>query len=112
MKAWVYDPHSGGNKIPATQHPILNIEVQDWAKMRPWYPDSEFFLKFRGTFCYVSTKKQNEAQVWPLARLRYVGKDRWSVAIFLYSNETYEPHGLSTYPFTEALSACEFFMVS
>jgi len=27
----------------------------------------------------------------PIGRMRFFDMDRWSIAIFLYSNETYEP---------------------
>lgn len=111
MKAWVYDPHSGGNKIPVKLHETFVQLAHDFEKTRPWHTDVNLSLRFRGQFCYVGTQHINDEQIWPLGRLRFFDKDRWSVAIFLYSNERYEPDGMETFTFNTALGRCEPFIV-
>jgi hypothetical protein len=87
---WQHDPHSGGNKINKKQHDIIREKIISYAKSK--YQDlfDELEVKFRGKFCYINTKKDSK-NFMPIGRMRFFDMDRWSIAIFLYSNETYEP---------------------
>jgi len=114
MKQWVYDPHSGGVKIPdpvreRTRRRILAYTEEHYAGQ---YTRLE--VRFRGQFCYMDAYTEpNVAPGWPppdfpetreelierlrntplhLCRLRYFGDENsWSFAFYTYSNETYEP---------------------
>ena len=113
-RMWVYDPHSGGVKIPEsvcakTRNRILAHAQQHYAGKY-----TRIDVRFRGQFCYIDAYK--EPYVSPtfdpqvlgesleeylerrrntpvhLCRLRYFGdENRWSMAFYTYSNEKYEP---------------------
>lgn len=63
---------------------------------RGWPHLDEPVITFRGQFCYVALPGPRRAR-WrapappsPVLRLRYQGHiDRWKIAIYLYSSETY-----------------------
>src|SRR5918995_4211803 len=114
MAPWVYDPHSGGMKIPErvqqrTRQRILAYAEQHYAEKYP-----RLDVRFRGQFCYIDAYTEPHVPPdfpppnWPesreehlerlrntpthLCRLRYFGdEDRWSMAFYTYSHETYEP---------------------
>lgn len=111
--AWVYDPHSGGVKIPPLDKTVLLKKVEAFARTRSWYPEIQLQLRFKGQFCYVDTIN-TEKRVLPLCRLRYFSKDNWSFAMFAYSNERYEPcafsNGKLEGTWQDALLVCEPFI--
>ena len=114
MKHWVYDPQSGGTKIPPRSHEDVARQVESWAGSRSWYPRVQLKLRFRNQFCYVDSATQGDERVFPLCRLRHFGKGRWSFALFTYSHERYEP---CTFPdgtwegtIESALQSCEGFI--
>lgn len=114
-KVWMYDPQSGGTKIP----PKVQSEVQKrlGTYKTEQYPDVKELIRigvrFKGQFCYVDAydeppepdpkmlshygitweewieKMRNTPQ--PLFRLRYLSLAGWSLAIYTYSNEKYSP---------------------
>ncbi|ETR71776.1 MAG: hypothetical protein OMM_07893 [Candidatus Magnetoglobus multicellularis str. Araruama] len=88
--SWNYNPHGGGNKIDKKLHPTIRNKIISYAESK--YSDSfdELEVKFRGKFCYIQVKKDSD-HFMPLARMRFFSMTSWSIAIFLYSNETYEP---------------------
>jgi hypothetical protein len=90
--AWVYDPQSGGEKIP----PLLQEQVRERLIRRAAkiVPGKEDWLRvrFSGVFCYMDAQVPGESVVTHLCRLRYLDKpDRWSMAFYTYSHERYEP---------------------
>jgi hypothetical protein len=91
MNAWVYSPQSGGNKIPEKYHWQIRQEAEKFVRTRPWYNSYELILRFRNQFCYVDALKKGETKPFPLGRLRYFDRNRWSLAFYTYSNETYQP---------------------
>ncbi len=111
--SWVYDPHSGGNKIPEAvrRDTIARLERHAAAKFAGKY--TRLDIRFHGAFCYVDAftepneptkellkvtgetredfmERLRSRQVH-LCRLTYFSKDNWSLAFYTYSNERYEP---------------------
>lgn len=67
-RTWVYDPHSGGVKIPAA------VQNRSLGETR-----EQHFRRLRDVPTH-------------LCRLRYFGReDAWALAFYTYSNERYEP---------------------
>ena len=91
MPPWVYDPHSGGIKIPPHLHDGLCQRAGAFARTRPWYPRIQLKLRFKNQFCYVDTIEEGDKRLLPLCRLRHFTPHRWSLALFTYSNERYVP---------------------
>jgi hypothetical protein len=115
MAPWVYDPQSGGVKIPAQTHDAICKKAEVFATSRSWHPKIQLKLRFKSQFCYVDTVEAGDLRLFPLCRLRYFSQDRWSLAIFSYGNERYEPcrffEGKSEGTLEEALELCEQFIV-
>ncbi len=114
MSPWVYDPHSGGNKIPTQQQEELCQQAEAFARLRPWYPNIQLKLRFKNQFCYIETIEAGDDRIFPLCRLRNL-HHKWSLALFTYSNERYEPcffpDGKSEGSLEAALSVCEHFII-
>ncbi len=54
----------------------------------------QVIVRFRGALCYVDAdQKQPDGRVFrfPLCRLRHFDEDRWSIALYTFSHERYEP---------------------
>jgi len=113
-RAWVYNPHSGGKKVPdhvrrSTERRITEFAAEHYAGRY-----RELAIRFHGQFCYVDafvdpeplpagrsgpggeTAEEYHARLRDipphLCRLRFNGDaDRWTFAFYGYSSETYEP---------------------
>ena len=111
---WVYDPHSGGTKIPPKNHEEICKQVESFARSRPWYPKIQLKLRFKSQFCYVDTVEEEDGRLFPLCRLRHLYSG-WSMALFTYSNERYEPcifpDGKWEGTIEAALNLCEPFII-
>ena len=113
-RRWVYDPHSGGDKIPALVRERTERRIREHAKKRYSGRYARLAIRFRGPLCYIDafieptepsrrdlrlldeTREQYMTRLRNapihLCRLRYFGKEEaWSLAFFRYSNERYEP---------------------
>jgi len=113
-KGWVYDPHSGGVKIPKAVQERTRFRIITYAEKNFSGKFARIDVRFRGALCYVDAYTEpyvskefdpNELgetreeyierlRSFPthLCRLRYFGdEDRWTLAFFTYSNEKYEP---------------------
>jgi len=111
----VYNPHSGGKKVPepvrrSTERRITAFAAEHYAGRY-----RELSIRFHGQFCYVDafvgpeplppdrtgpssneTAEECQARIGDiplhLCRLRFNGDaDRWTFAFYGYSSETYEP---------------------
>jgi hypothetical protein len=114
MRGWVYDPHSGGVKIPKTVQDRTRERILAYAKAHYLGKYTRLDIRFRGQLCYIDAYTEPSiADDFPppdypesrekyierlrntpthLCRLRYFGKDdSWSLAFYTYSNEKYEP---------------------
>ena len=111
-KRWVYDPDSGGVRIPdrtraETERRILAYAAEHFAGRY-----TRLDIRFRGQFCYVDAFTEPVLTPgwppadWPetreemaerlrntpthLCRLRYFGPNNWSFGFYTYSNDRYE----------------------
>jgi len=111
---WVYDPHSGGIKISQKQHQEICRQISSYEQTRPWYPSIQLKTRFSGQFCYISTVEDNK-NTMPLCRLRHFVLERWSLAVFTYSNDRYVPLNFSGEKdqgtIVEALTTVESFIM-
>jgi hypothetical protein len=110
---WVYDPHSGGVKIPKTVQVRTRQRILVHAEKHYSGRYVSLDIRFRGALCYIDAYVEPDVPTnWPpkdwhetreqaiqrlrktpthLVRLRYFDENRWSVAFYTYSNEKYEP---------------------
>ncbi len=113
-KMWVYDPQSGGVKIPQKMQPRIRQRLLEHAEKHYAGKYNRIDVRFRGQFCYIDaytepyvprhynpklygeSRKEHIERLRKipthLCRLRYFGdEDRWTMAFYTYSHETYEP---------------------
>ena len=118
-KVWVYDPHSGGARIPATVRERTQEPILKYAKGHYAGKFTRLAVRFRGALCYIDaytepappsrgllralseTRQQYLRRVRSvplhLCRLRYFGDEAaWSMAFYTYSHEKYEPSFFDT----------------
>ncbi len=91
MRAWVFNPHSGGSPIPKTMHSTIhNRLVRHTCNLFPKV-NVTLSARFKNQFCYVDYSIDDN-QPMPLCRLRYFDfHKKWSLGFFSYANERYEP---------------------
>src|SRR5690242_18007183 len=114
MPGWVYDPHSGGVKIPPSVQERTRRRILAYAQANYAGKYTRLGIRFRNQFCYIDA--YTEPEVGPnypppsspetreqlidrlrntpthFCRLRYFGDENsWSMAFYTYSHETYEP---------------------
>ena len=115
MAPWVYAPHSGGQKIPPRLQEEIRKAVADYSCHRPWHPNHQLVVRFKTQFCYIDTISDNDNYHYKLCRLRYFKANDFSLALFIYSHERYEPtvfsNGKQQGTLIEALNLCEPFIV-
>jgi hypothetical protein len=123
---WMFDPNSGGKKIP----PTIQIDVERRIRKiaEEYFSDryTRLEIRFRNQFCYIDAYTEpSVSENWlppdwsetrdeflermrntptHLCRLRYFGDDRWGFAFFAYSSDKYE---LSMFPSGEFLGTPE-----
>ena len=115
---WVFDPDSGGKKIPPDVQKRTEERIRRYAGKHYAGCYTRLDIRFRGQFCYVDAYTEPDLpEGWPpkdgsetrvemlerlrntpthLCRLRYFGdEERWGFAFYTYSQEKYE---LSVFP--------------
>ena len=111
---WVYDPHSGGIKISPRHHQEISRQITSYEQTRSWYPKIKLKTRISGQFCYILTVEDNKKPM-PLCRLRHFVLERWSLAVFTYSNDRYTPVNLNGEKdqgtIAEALNIAESFII-
>jgi hypothetical protein len=112
-KVWVFDPHSGGKKIPPATQNAVRKRILEHAQRNYAGKFLRIDVRFRGALCYIDAyeepyveKRHPTASMGetreeyiqrlryapiPLCRLRYFDTNRWSLAFYTYSHEKYEP---------------------
>ncbi len=113
-RGWMYDPHSGGRKIPDPSQERIRSRILAHANKTYAGKFDRIDVRFRGQFCYVDAyiepfvpepfdaelygetreSRINRLRNTPmhLCRLQYFGsEDSLSMAFFAYSSEKYEP---------------------
>lgn len=115
---WVFNPTAGGTTIPERLRPVVRARVRRHLEERFAGRYRDLDVRFRGKFCYVDVYQDAEVpEDWPppgygetreqalerlretplhLCRLRYRGLDAWSLDIYSYSSERYEPSVFGT----------------
>ncbi len=125
---WVYDPGSGGVKVPEAVKRRTADRIQAYAAQHFAGKYTRLDIRFRSQFCYIDayTEPNPLGPDWPpsdwpesreeyierlrntpthLCRLRYFGSDeQWGFAFYTYSHETYE---LSVYDNGQFLGRAE-----
>jgi hypothetical protein len=114
MTSWVYDPHSGGCKIPERVKERTRQRILAYAEKHYAGKYTRIDVRFKAQFCYIDAYKEpfvpedfdeklfgqkREERIEylrnlpiHLCRLRYKGdEERWVMAFYTYSNEKYEP---------------------
>jgi hypothetical protein len=113
MRGWVFDPHSGGVKIPERVRQRTTERIQKYAAEHYAGKYTRLDIRFRGALCYIDAYTEPEQPTKELlqvtgetraqflervrsvplhlCRLRHFAEDRWSMAFYTYSNERYEP---------------------
>ena len=114
---WVFDPDSGGMKIPTRVQADVTQRINQVAEEQFKGRYTRLDIRFRSQFCYIDAYTEPMlAENWPppgwgetraetierlrnspthLCRLRYFGNDRWGFAFCAYSSDKYE---LSIFP--------------
>lgn len=115
---WVYDPHSGGVKIPPRVKEETERRILAHANKNYAGKFTRIEVRFRGALCYVDAfeepdepdaeylklRKQTRDEYMEfmrklpqhLVRLRHFTQEKWSVAFYSYGSESYEPSMLPT----------------
>ena len=93
-RQWVFDPHFGGVKLSQYRKIEAENRIKKCADQNLKNKSDRIEVRFRGSLCYVTalrTESDGEKFRFPLCRLRYFDMERWSMALFKWSNEKYEP---------------------
>lgn len=118
-RQWVFDPDSGGVKIPETVKQRTTARIERYATEHLAGRYTRLDIRYRGQFCYIDafTEPEPPSAGWPpadwpetreeylarlrdtpthLCRLRFFGnEEEWGFAFYTYSNERYQ---LSVFP--------------
>ena len=111
-KQWMYDPGSGGVKIPPSVQADVEQRIRAVAEKEFSGKYTRLEIKFKNQFCYIDAYTEPVIQKdWPpdnefetraqyyerlrnfpthLCRLRYFSNDVWGFAFYTYSHEKYE----------------------
>lgn len=111
-KQWVFDPGSGGVKIPPSVKADVEKRILALAEKEFKGKYTRIEIRFRSQFCYMDAYTEPVlTEGWPpedwhesreeyaerlrntpthLCRLRYFGDDKWGFAFYTYSHEKYE----------------------
>jgi hypothetical protein len=113
MGTWVYDPHSGGVKIPEKVKLTTKQRILAYAEKHYTGKYKRIDVRFKAQFCYIDayiepyipdnfdpskfgeTREEFYERVsnipTHLCRIRYKGdEEKWTMAFYTYSNEKYE----------------------
>lgn len=113
-KQWTFAPHSGGSKIPPALQLATRARIERYAEQHYASRYTRIDVRFRGVLCYVDAFTEpalpspkllrvlGESREEYLARLRetpthlcrlryFSGRALWSMALYNYSNERYQP---------------------
>jgi hypothetical protein len=118
-KQWIFDPNSGGKKIPEAVQRRTEERIRTYAGAHFAGHYTRLDVRFRGQFCYIDAYQEPEplSPNWPpadwpetreeyaerlrntpthLCRLRYFGdEEKWGFAFYSYGGDRYE---LSVFP--------------
>lgn len=93
MSPWVFNPHSGGTRVPdeiqnETRKRILEQATRLEFIDRGYRVD----IRFRNQFCYIDAFERGQEGPTHLCRLRWNEvRKSWSLAFYSYASESYKP---------------------
>lgn len=108
-QGWHQDPHRGGRPVPDPVRAATAAAIIDHGRRH--FADREIAVRFKAQFCYVdgtlepvpaptgagaagaetARPESPASDLMPLCRLRFFGPDRWSLTLYSYAHETYDP---------------------
>lgn len=112
---WVFDPHRGGSKVSPIVQRETKARLLAYAEKKYKGKYLRLDIRYKGAFCYIDAYQEPSVpKDWKpspelketreqymerlrntpihLVRLRYLaGHQKWSVAFYSYSSETYQP---------------------
>ena len=97
LKVWQLNPHAGGRSIPESMRRATTTGIIEHANTHFAGHYAEIVVRYRAQFCYVDANLEPAAppadasNSLQLCRLRFLGPDRWSLAVYSYAHERYEP---------------------
>ncbi len=92
---WTFSPHSGGVKLTDSRKLEVTQRVEAYANRKLKGKCDRLVVRYRGVLCYVEAEQlqpDGRVFVFPLCRLRHFDLERWSIALYLFSSERYEPN--------------------
>lgn len=108
-RRWQFNPHRGGRPVPEIVRAATRAAVLDHAARHFCGRYRDVDVRFRAQFCYVGAylapdatpagpaplgttpPQPDRADVMELCRLRFFDRDRWSLALYSYAHERYDP---------------------
>jgi hypothetical protein len=93
QRQWMFDPHTGGAKLSPGRKVEVENRIQRYVSQNLKDKCARIEVRFRGPLCYVTAwrrRSDGEEFRFPLCRLRHFDMQRWSIALFTWSNEKYE----------------------
>jgi hypothetical protein len=128
-KQWVSSPHTGGSKITPALQVDTRSRIERYAEQHFAGAYTRIDVRFRGALCYIDAftepappsrdllRSLGESLEEHLARLRAVptrlcrlryfsGRGLWSMALYSYSGERFEPCMLPTGEFCGTPEEC------
>ena len=91
---WVFNPYAGGVKMSDSRKREVRARIEAYAARELAGKCDRVTVRFRGALCYVDAEERQpdgRAFCFQLCRLRHFDIDRWSIALYTYSHEKYEP---------------------
>jgi hypothetical protein len=88
MRAWVYDPHSGGVKIPPAVRQRTEQRIRAYAATHYAGKSTLLEIRFRGAMCYIDAFQEPESPSRDLLRITGETREqflerRWNVPLHL-----------------------------
>ena len=81
MRAWVYNPHSGGRPVPSTVRLRTEQRIRSHAAAHYAGKFRKLDIRFRGALCYIDAWVDETTGPLHLCRLRFLGNEEaWSLA--------------------------------
>ena len=96
LKVWQFNPHAGGRSIPESVRRATTAGIIEHGNRYFAGRYAEIVTRYRAQFCYVDanlepTPPAAGSNSLQLCRLRFLGPDRWSLAVYSYAHERFEP---------------------
>lgn len=97
LKVWQFNPHAGGRSIPESVRRATTAGIIEHGNRHFAGRYAEIVIRYRAQLCYVDANLEPApppaagSNTLELCRLRFLGPDRWSLAVYRHAHERYEP---------------------